>query len=103
MVPGPMVDAFIESLNFIVISKDDTPSNIDHDEEFVLRKYPRSVIDNMLDVGFPPEKIVLGLQTAGVVTNPSYEKEQYFKKCSKIGLIPYGQVMQIAIFSSVTR
>lgn len=90
-----MVDAFIETLNFIVLSRDDTPFNNDQDEEFVVRKYPHSVIDNMLDVGFPPEKIVLGLKTAGLLTNPSYEKDQYFKKCSKIGLIPYGQVMQI--------
>lgn len=96
-----MVDALIETLSFVVLSKDDTPSIDDNSEEFVLRKYPNSMIDSMLNVGFPPEKMVLGLKAAGVLTNPLYGREQYSKKCFTVGLIPYGQVGHLATLSSV--
>lgn len=92
---NPLGNAIIQNVDFVVTSKDESFVDGNQGEEFVVRRYLDSAIDRLLQGGIPAEKIVLGLQTAGIVTNPSEQIDMPIKKCAIVGLIPYGQVCEL--------
>ncbi|XP_029732124.1 uncharacterized protein LOC115268207 [Aedes albopictus] len=93
---GPLANSIIQYADFVVTSRDDSFTDGNQDDgEFLIRQYSDAAIDRLVAGGFPPEKIVLGLQTAGIVTNPSERHEFPLKRCAIIGLIPYSQVCEL--------
>ncbi|XP_062535187.1 uncharacterized protein LOC134204387 [Armigeres subalbatus] len=92
---GPLNNAIIQNVDFVTSYKDELIGNVDQGEEFVVRKYADTSIEQLLANGIPPKKIVLGLKTAGIAKDPLAKYEKCFKKCVSIGLIPYGQVCEL--------
>nr|XP_029732247.1 uncharacterized protein LOC109425877 [Aedes albopictus] len=95
-VTGPLANSIIQYVDFVVTSRDDSFADGNQDDgEFLVRKYSEAAVNRLVTGGFPPEKIVLGLQTAGIVMNPSEQHDFPLKRCAVIGLIPYSQVCEL--------
>ncbi|XP_058836567.1 uncharacterized protein LOC131693074 [Topomyia yanbarensis] len=96
-IASPLVHAINEYLDFIVLlSMNEVFRSIGNDESFSVRKYSDSSINCAIDAGFRTDKIILGVQTAGiVVSTQATEVDIFRRKHSDIGFIPYGHVCKL--------
>ncbi|XP_058465427.1 uncharacterized protein LOC131438989 [Malaya genurostris] len=92
-----LVRTMNEYLDIIVLlPMSEALCNFRKDEVFIHRQYSESSINCALESGFRRDKIILGVQTAGIIIHSSSAKvDTVLLKNSKIGFISYGHVCQL--------
>ncbi|XP_055528097.1 uncharacterized protein LOC129720635 [Wyeomyia smithii] len=96
-IAPPLVRAMNECLDMVVLlSMSEVLHSISNSSDFNVRKYSAASINCALDAGLHPERIVLGLQTVGVLVNPlATDLDLIRLKNSDVEFLSYGQVCEL--------
>lgn len=92
-----LIKTMNECLDFVVLlPRDEQLVKSGSTDEFSTREYTDSMVAAMLEAGFPANKLVLGLQTAGIMVNSlGMDSDPIRRRRSGSGVLSYGQVCEL--------